>query len=241
MSNVHLKEILHNSRNIVFFGGAGVSTESGIPDFRSAAGLFSSPFGEYSPEDVLSHRFFMEHPQEFYQFYKRKMLHPEAVPGIAHQALAALEAKGRLRAVITQNIDGLHQQAGSRKVMELHGSVQRNYCMDCGRFYPVGFMLDLPCKLPKCEDCGGLIKPDVVLYGESLDIDLLQKAQQSIEQAEVLIVAGTSLRVQPAAGLVRCYSGKKLIMINKTDTPMDAAADLVLRDSIGSVLSQVLD
>ena len=236
-----LRTILDASDNIVFFGGAGVSTESNIPDFRSAGGLFSERVGkrELSPEEILSHTFFMQHTEEFYDFYKNKMIYKDAKPNPAHLALARLEQAGKLKAVITQNIDGLHQQAGSREVLELHGSVHRNYCMSCGQFFPLDAMLE-SAGVPKCSRCGGIVKPDVVLYEESLDTGVLEKARRYIEQADVLIVAGTSLRVYPAAGLIRFFRGRHLVLINKSPTPYDHAASLVIHDSIGKTLKACL-
>ena len=233
-----LKEIVAESRNIVFFGGAGTSTESGIPDFRSADGLYQAAGrGRIAPEEILSHDFFMARPADFYAFYRSKMLYPEARPNAAHHALARMEAQGRLAAVVTQNIDGLHQKAGSRNVLELHGSVHRNFCMDCREAYSLEDVLASKEECPRCARCGGMIKPDVVLYQESLDTDLLQRAANYIRQADVLIVAGTSLTVQPAAGLVRLYEGNKFILINKSATPMDGAADYAISDSVAKVLS----
>lgn len=230
-----LRNILNDSDHIVFFGGAGVSTESGIPDFRSAGGLYSERVGHLSPEEILSHTFFMNHPEEFFAFYKSKMIYRDAKPNDAHLALARLEREGRLKAVITQNIDGLHQAAGSREVLELHGSVHRNYCMDCRRFHDLDHVLASE-GVPRCVDCGGIVKPDVVLYEEALDMDILGRSRRYIEQADVLIVAGTSLRVYPAAGLVGFFGGRHLVLINKSPTPYDHAATLVIQDSIGKTL-----
>ena len=235
-----LKRIIDGSDNIVFFGGAGVSTESGIPDFRSAGGLFSERVGKLSPEEMLSHTFFMAHTEEFFEFYKSKMIYRDARPNDAHLALARLERAGRLKAVITQNIDGLHQEAGSREVLELHGSVHRNYCMNCRRFHGLDHVLQSE-GIPKCESCGGIVKPDVVLYEEALDMDLLGRARRYIEQADVLIVAGTSLRVYPAAGLVQFFGGRHLVLINKSPTPYDHAATLVIHDSIGETLKACVE
>jgi len=231
-----LRDIINASNNIVFFGGAGVSTESNIPDFRSANGLYSEQTGkEYTPEEMLSHDFFMSHTEEFFDYYKNKLIYKDAQPNYAHLALAKLEQMGKLKAVITQNIDGLHQKAGSKEVLELHGSVYRNYCMDCNKFFTLDYILEAA-GVPKCDQCGGIVKPDVVLYGESLDMNLLNKAIWYIEQAEVLIVAGTSLMVYPAAGLIRYFRGKNLVLINKTPTPYDHWANLVINDSIGETL-----
>ena len=231
-----LKTWIEASDNIVFFGGAGVSTESGIPDFRSVDGLYHQQF-EYPPETILSHTFFYQHPDYFYRFYRQKMLPLEAQPNAAHKKLAELEQAGKLRAVITQNIDGLHQKAGSRNVLELHGSIWRNYCTRCGKFYPPEFIRDCA-GVPRC-DCGGVVKPDVVLYEEGLSEDVLHRAVHAISEADVLIVGGTSLTVYPAAGLIRYYRGSKLVLINRDETPYDTAADLVLREPIGQVFAQV--
>ena len=231
-----LKTWIEASDNIVFFGGAGVSTESGIPDFRSVDGLYHQQF-EYPPETILSHTFFYQHPDYFYRFYRQKMLPLEAQPNAAHKKLAELEAAGKLRAVITQNIDGLHQKAGSKTVLELHGSIWRNYCTRCGKFYPPEFIRDCA-GVPRC-DCGGVVKPDVVLYEEGLSEDVLHRAVHAISRADVLIVGGTSLTVYPAAGLIRYYRGSKLVLINRDETPYDTAADLVLRDPIGQVFAQL--
>lgn len=230
--NSELKEILSKSNNIVFFGGAGVSTESGIPDFRSVDGLYHTKY-KYPPERMISHSFFVSNPEDFYDFYINKMIFLNAKPNQAHKKLADLEKEGKLKAVITQNIDGLHQAAGSKNVCELHGSVHRNYCMKCGKFYDVNFVVESK-GLPKCT-CGGLVKPDVVLYEESLDSRILEKSIDFIEGADVLIVGGTSLVVYPAAGLINYFRGTKLVLINKTSTPMDRKADLVIYDSIGKV------
>ena len=225
-----LQELISGSDNIVFFGGAGVSTESGIPDFRSVDGLYHQKYA-YPPEEILSHTFFVNHTEEFYRFYKDKMLCPDARPNQAHKKLAELEEKGKLRAVITQNIDGLHQMAGSRKVLELHGSVHRNYCQHCGKAYDASYMLHAE-GIPRCS-CGGVIKPDVVLYEEGLDNDILSESVERISEADVLIIGGTSLVVYPAAGLVNYYRGHKLVVINKSPTPMDRNADLLVQGSIG--------
>lgn len=230
-----LKNWIDESSNIVFFGGAGVSTESGIPDFRSVDGLYNMQY-DYPPETIISHSFYQRRPEEFYRFYKNKMLFPEAKPNAAHLALAKLEEQGKLKAVITQNIDGLHQAAGSREVLELHGSVHRNYCTRCGTFYGLADILGME-GVPRCE-CGGIIKPDVVLYEEGLDQKILQKSVSYIRNAEVLIVGGTSLTVYPAAGLIDYYRGNRLVLINKSVTPMDDRADLVISGSIGEVLGQ---
>ena len=233
-----LRQWIEESDNIVFFGGAGVSTESQIPDFRSVDGLYNQKY-RYPPETIISHTFYKRYPEEFFRFYKDRMLFPEAKPNKAHLALAKLEVDGKLRAVITQNIDGLHQAAGSREVLELHGSVHRNYCERCGRFYSLEEILDME-GVPRCS-CGGAVKPDVVLYEEGLDQGILRKAVRYIEEADVLIVGGTSLVVYPAAGLVDYYRGHKLVLINKSETPMDSRADLIINDSIGKVLGEFLD
>ncbi len=230
-----LKQWIKESENIVFFGGAGVSTESGIPDFRSQDGLYHQQY-DYPPEQILSHTFFMKKPEEFFRFYHNKMIAADAKPNKAHLALAKLEQEGKLKAVITQNIDGLHQDAGSREVLELHGSVRRNHCMRCGKFYGLE-TIQAQAGVPRCS-CGGIIKPDVVLYEEGLDMDTLNKAVAYISQADVLIVGGTSLTVYPAAGLVDYYRGKKLVLINRDATPLDGSADLVINGKIGGVLSQ---
>ena len=231
-----LKELVDGSNNIVFFGGAGVSTESGIPDFRSTDGLYHQQYA-YPPETILSHSFFMRKPDEFYRFYKNKMLFLDAAPNAAHKKLAELEAKGKLKAVITQNIDGLHQAAGSKEVLELHGSVHRNYCMRCGKFYDAGYMLHAE-GIPTCE-CGGMIKPDVVLYEEGLDNAVLSKSIEYIANADVLIIGGTSLVVYPAAGLVDYYRGNKLVVVNMSVTPQDKNADLVVQGPIGQIFSRL--
>ena len=228
-----LKQWLSESENLGFFGGAGVSTESKIPDFRSTDGLYNQQYA-YPPETILSHTFYMRRPEEFYRFYRNKMLFPDAEPNRAHKALAKLEQEGRLRAVITQNIDGLHQKAGSQEVLELHGSVLRNYCTKCGKFYGLEAVLESE-GVPRCT-CGGVIKPDVVLYEEGLDQHTLQKAVYYISNADVLIIGGTSLTVYPAAGLIDYYGGKKLVLINKSVTPMDSRADLVISGPIGEIL-----
>ena len=230
-----LKQWIKESENIVFFGGAGVSTESGIPDFRSQDGLYHQQY-DYPPEQILSHTFFMKKPEEFFRFYHNKMIAADAKPNKAHLALAKLEREGKLKAVITQNIDGLHQDAGSREVLELHGSVRRNHCMRCGKFYGLETN-QAQAGVPRCS-CGGMIKPDVVLYEEGLDMDTLNKAVAYISQADVLIVGGTSLTVYPAAGLVDYYRGKKLVLINRDATPLDGSAGLVINGKIGEVLSQ---
>ena len=232
-----LNEWVKNSTNIVFFGGAGVSTESGIPDFRSVDGLYRQKY-DFSPETIISHSFFMRNPEYFYQFYRDKLL-VTAKPYIVHLKLADWEKKGRLKAIVTQNIDGLHQKAGSKNVFELHGSVYRNYCMRCHKFYDFDYMKN-SCGVPKCE-CGGIIKPDVVLYEEGLDDDTVSGAVEAIANADLLIVGGTSLVVYPAAGLLRYFRGDKIALINKTATDMDNMADVVIRDNIGKVFSELID
>ena len=230
-----LKEIVDGSNNIVFFGGAGVSTESGIPDFRSVDGLYNQKY-DYPPETILSHTFYRSRPEEFFRFYKDKMLCLTAKPNAAHIKLAKWEKEGKLKAVITQNIDGLHQAAGSREVLELHGSVLRNYCERCGEFHDAEHMLHAPA-VPVCSKCGGPVKPDVVLYEEGLDQNILNRAVQYIREADVLIIGGTSLVVYPAAGLIDYYRGNKLVVINKTPTDRDSMADLVVQGSIGEIFS----
>ena len=229
-----LKEIIEQSDNIVFFGGAGVSTESGIPDFRSTDGLYHQEY-RFPPETILSHTFFRQNPEEFYRFYRAKMLVSGAKPNAAHLKLAEWEREGRLKAVITQNIDGLHQAAGSRRVLELHGSVLRNYCERCHRFYDVAAVAQST-GVPHYE-CGGIIKPDVVLYEESLNMDTMREAIAAISEADVLIVGGTSLVVYPAAGLIDYYRGNKLVLINRTPTAKDSAADMVVTGSIGEIFA----
>ncbi len=233
-----LRQWIDESSNIVFFGGAGVSTESGIPDFRSVDGLYHQQY-DYPPETIISHSFYVRNPKEFYRFYKNKMLFPKAMPNAAHCALAKLEQQGKLKAVVTQNIDGLHQAAGSKEVLELHGSVHRNYCTRCKTSYSLEDIMEMG-EVPTCG-CGGIIKPDVVLYEEGLDQATLQKAVYYIQHADMLIIGGTSLTVYPAAGLVDYYKGDKLVLINKSVTPMDGRADLVVSGKIGEVFSQIVD
>ena len=233
---LELKKIIKESNYIVFFGGAGVSTESGVPDFRSVDGLYNQSY-KYPPETILSHSFFMRNTEEFYKFYKEKMLFKNVEPNNAHKALSKLEKMDKVKAVITQNIDGLHQAAGSHAVYELHGSVHRNYCMKCKKFYGFDYMYNSD-SVPKCE-CGGIIKPDVVLYEEGLDDITVNESVKHISNADTLIIGGTSLAVYPAAGLIRYFRGKKLILINKSVTSLDNEADLVINDSIGKVLSEV--
>lgn len=228
-----LKQWISESHNIVFFGGAGVSTESDIPDFRSKDGLYNQEY-DYPPETILSHSFYIKKPEEFYRFYRKKMLFPNAKPNRAHLALAKLEKEGKVKAVITQNIDGLHQAAGSEEVLELHGSIHRNYCMKCRKFYDRSSILNME-GVPHC-DCGGVIKPDVVLYEEGLDNDTMHRSVEFIRNADMLIIGGTSLTVYPAAGLIDYYGGNKLVLINKSVTSRDSQADLMIGDSIGKVL-----
>ena len=230
-----LEKILEQSKNIVFFGGAGVSTESGIPDFRSVDGLYNQKYA-YPPEVILSHTFWERNPEEFYRFYRDKLIVRGAKPNPAHLRLAKLEQQGKLRAVVTQNIDGLHQAAGSKTVYELHGSTLRNYCTRCGKFYPVEFIAESE-GIPRCE-CGGIVKPDVVLYEESLDQKVLTRAVRALEAADLLIVGGTSLAVYPAAGLLRYYGGRELVVINMTPTPADKLATLCIQQPIGQVLGE---
>ncbi len=231
-----LKKWIDESERIVFFGGAGVSTESGIPDFRSVDGLYSQKF-DYPPETIISHTFFVQKPEYFFRFYREKMLPLGFAPNITHRKLAQWEAQGKLSAVVTQNIDGLHQKAGSRRVYELHGSVLRNYCTRCGKFYPAEFIRDCP-GVPKCA-CGGTVKPDVVLYEEPLDEETVEKSVKAIANADLLLVAGTSLTVYPAAGLLRYYRGQRLALINRDATPYDGQADLVLHAGLGDVFSKL--
>jgi len=231
------KKIIEESDNVVFFGGAGVSTESGIPDFRSKDGLYSLKY-KFPPEEIISHSFFMRNPEEFYRFYKDKMLCLSAEPNACHLALAKLEKEGKLKAVITQNIDGLHQKAGSKNVLELHGSVLRNYCMRCGKAYSAEYIKNSD-GVPRCS-CGGTLKPDVVLYEESLDGETIEKSIEAISRADVLIIGGTSLAVYPAAGLIDYYRGNKLIVINLSPTPRDGEADLLIDKRIGEVFKEFL-
>lgn len=231
-----LQEIIDDSQNIVFFGGAGVSTESNIPDFRSADGLYQQKY-KYSPEQIVSHSFFYNNTEGFYEFYKDKMMFLDAKTNAAHQKLAELEAAGKLTAIITQNIDGLHQAAGSKNVYEIHGSILRNYCRKCGKFYDAAYVKNAD-GIPRC-DCGGLIKPDVVLYEESLDSGLIQKSLQAISEADTLIIGGTSLVVYPAAGFVDYFRGKHLVVINKSETAKSVKAELSIAAPIGEILSQI--
>ena len=234
---MELQTIIDEARRIVFFGGAGVSTESGIPDFRSADGLYSQKY-KFPPEEIVSHDFFMHNTEEFYRFYRDRMIFPQAKPNAAHLKLAELERAGKLSAVITQNIDGLHTAAGSRRVIELHGSVHRNHCMKCGKSYGLDFVMG--CEgVPRCE-CGGIVKPDVVLYGENLDDNDINSAINEISRADVLIIGGTSLAVYPAAGLIRFFNGEHIVVINKSPISADRNADLVIKESIGEALGKVV-
>ena len=238
MKYEQLQEWVTQARKIVFFGGAGVSTESGIPDFRSVDGLYNQKY-DYPPEQMLSHTFFMRHPEEFFRFYRDKMLPLEAKPNAAHLKLAEWEKAGKMTGVVTQNIDGLHQAAGSKTVMELHGSVLRNYCEDCNKFFDVNYVKNSK-GVPVCDKCGGRVKPDVVLYEENLNMDILEASVNYISQADMLIIGGTSLVVYPAAGLIRYYRGNKLVLVNKSETSADRGANLVIHDSIGKVFSQII-
>lgn len=237
----HLQKIIDESDNIVFFGGAGVSTESGIPDFRSVDGLYNQKW-KYPPETIISHSFFYKDTKEFYRFYREKLLAKGIEPNAAHKKLAELEACGKLKAIVTQNIDGLHQKAGSKTVYELHGSTLRNFCLDCGKFYDDSFIetsASSPDTLPHCTECGGLVKPDVVLYEEGLDDRIIENAVQAIANADTLIIGGTSLVVYPAASFVRYFRGNHLVLLNKSETQMDSYAELVIHEPIGQVLSQI--
>ncbi|MEQ8198873.1 MAG: NAD-dependent protein deacylase [Clostridiaceae bacterium] len=241
MSLEKLKEIINNSNNIVFFGGAGVSTESGIPDFRSSNGLFNQKLNKtFTPEQLVSHTFFMRYPEEFFNFYRDKLIYQNAKPNDAHISLAKLEKLGKLKAIITQNIDGLHQMAGSKNVYELHGSVHRNYCMKCNKFYDVDFIIKSE-GVPICTKCGGTVKPDVVLYEEGLSEDTINSAVNAISKADTLIIGGTSLTVYPAAGLIRYFRGRHLVLINKSATSYDNSAEIVINNSIGETLKEVLE
>ena len=232
-----LKEIVDNTDNLVFFGGAGVSTESGIPDFRSTDGLYNMKY-KYPPETIVSHTFFVRRTEEFYEFYKDKMMALDAKPNKAHYKLAQWEKEGKCRAVVTQNIDGLHQMAGSKKVLELHGSIHRNYCTKCGKFFDAAYVKNSE-GVPRCDACGGLVKPDVVLYEEGLDSQTISDAVYAISHADVLIIGCTSLAVYPAAGMIDYFRGSHLVLINRSSTPRDSQADLVINDSIGEVFGQL--
>lgn len=236
-----LADILRESNNIVFFGGAGVSTASNIPDFRSSNGLYSKKLGKnFTPEEAVSHSFFVRHTDEFYEFYKKNLVYPDAKPNDCHIALAKLEQMGKLKAVVTQNIDGLHQAAGSKVVYELHGSVLRNYCTKCRKFFDDKYVTAAP-GVPECDECGGLVKPDVVLYEEGLDNDVINGAVNAISRADTLIIGGTSLVVYPAAGLINYFEGKNLILINKSKTDADSRADLVINDDIAKVMKEAVE
>lgn len=236
-----LKDLIANHNNIVFFGGAGVSTESNIPDFRSSTGLFSQKLNkQFTAEQLVSHTFFVRYPEEFFEFYKDKLIYPNAKPNNAHIALAKLEEMGKLKAVITQNIDGLHQMAGSKNVLELHGSVHRNYCTKCGKFFDLESMLNLGGNIPYCDNCGSIVKPDVVLYEEALDSDIITKTISAISNADLLSIGGTSLAVYPAASFIDYYKGNYIALINKANTVYDKSASLVINKPIGEVLYEAV-
>lgn len=238
---VKLAQLLRESENIVFFGGAGISTASGIPDFRSSDGLYSKKLSRrFSPEQAVSHSFFVRYTDEFFDFYKKNLVYPNALPNACHKVLAQLEAMGKLKAVVTQNIDGLHQAAGSKTVYELHGSVLRNYCMDCHAFYDADYVMAAD-GVPRCAKCGGIVKPDVVLYEEGLDNQVISGAVRAIAAADTLIIGGTSLVVYPAAGLIDYFQGKSLVLINKSATLADNRADLVINDDIAKVMAQAAE
>lgn len=237
-----LVDILRDSKKIVFFGGAGVSTESGIPDFRSANGIYNEKLGmNLSPEQLVSHTYFEKYPKDFFEFYRDKLVYPDAKPNGCHIALAKLERMGKLSAIVTQNIDGLHQAAGAENVYELHGSVLRNYCLGCGAKYDAAFVMDAAPDVPKCPKCGGTVRPDVVLYEEALDGEVIQDSIDAIETADTLIIGGTSLVVYPAAGFIRYFAGKHLVVINKSETRADSKAELVIRAPIGEIMSEAVD
>lgn len=241
MSIKKLANMIKESSNIVFFGGAGVSTESNIPDFRSASGLFNEKLNKnFTPEQLVSHSFYIRYPEEFYKFYKDKLVYKEARPNKAHIALAKLEKIGKLKAIVTQNIDGLHQMAGSKNVLELHGSIHRNYCTKCNKFFNLDEMLNLDGIVPYCDTCKNIIKPDVVLYEEGLDDNIISKTISSISSSDLLIIGGTSLVVYPAASFINYFKGKNMVLINKSKTPYDSKADLVINDSIGVILDEVI-
>lgn len=241
MSIKKLANMIKESNNIVFFGGAGVSTESNIPDFRSASGLFNEKLNKnFTPEQLVSHSFYIRYPEEFYKFYKDKLVYKEARPNKAHIALAKLEKIGKLKAIVTQNIDGLHQMAGSKNVLELHGSIHRNYCTKCNKFFNLDEMLNLDGIVPYCDTCKNIIKPDVVLYEEGLDDNVISKTISSISSSDLLIIGGTSLVVYPAASFINYFKGKNMVLINKSKTPYDSKADLVINDSIGRILDEVI-
>lgn len=233
-----LKKIIDTSKNTVLFTGAGISCPSGIPDFRSADGLYGEKGGGYSPEQIISHSFFVAHPKEFYEFYKSKMVYPKAKPNAAHRYFAKLEEEGKLSAIVTQNIDGLHQAAGSRNVLEFHGSVHRNHCLRCGKFFDVNYVMNSS-GAPKCDNCGGPVKPDVVLYEEGIDADVFEKSVAAIENAQTVIVVGTSLAVYPAAGLLTGFRGENLVLVNKQATPFDRYATLVFNEDVVNVVKRL--
>lgn len=233
-----LKKIIDTSKNTVLFTGAGISCPSGIPDFRSADGLYNEKGGGYSPEQIISHSFFVAHPKEFYEFYKSKMVYPKAKPNAAHRYFAKLEEEGKLSAIVTQNIDGLHQAAGSKNVLEFHGSVHRNHCMRCGKFFDVNYVMNSS-GAPKCDKCGGPVKPDVVLYEEGIDADVFEKSVAAIENAQTVIVVGTSLAVYPAAGLLTEFRGENLVLVNKQATPFDRYATLVFNEDVVNVVKRL--
>ena len=233
-----LKKIIDTSKNTVLFTGAGISCPSGIPDFRSADGLYGEKGGGYSPEQIISHSFFVAHPKEFYEFYKSKMVYPKAKPNAAHRYFAKLEEEGKLSAIVTQNIDGLHQAAGSKNVLEFHGSVHRNHCMRCGKFFDVNYVMNSS-GAPKCDKCGGPVKPDVVLYEEGIDADVFEKSVAEIENAQTVIVVGTSLAVYPAAGLLTGFRGENLVLVNKQATPFDRYATLVFNEDVVNVVKRL--
>lgn len=237
-----LSKWIAESDNIVFFGGAGVSTESGIPDFRSAAGIYQmEKESPYSPEEILSRPFFNRHPEVFFDFYKSKMIHRDAQPNQAHLLLANLETEGRLKTVVTQNIDGLHQSAGSRRVLELHGSIHRNFCMDCGKFHSLDEVMASPSIVPACSACGGIVKPDVVLYGENLNDRVITETVQALAEADLLLIGGTSLTVYPAASLIGYFRGRRIVLLNASATSYDDRADLLIAEPIGAVMGRVAD
>ena len=233
-----LKKIIDTSKNTVLFTGAGISCPSGIPDFRSADGLYNEKGGGYSPEQIISHSFFVAHPKEFYEFYKSKMVYPKAKPNAAHRYFAKLEEEGKLSAIVTQNIDGLHQAAGSKNVLEFHGSVHRNHCMRCGKFFDVNYVMNSS-GAPKCDKCGGPVRPDVVLYEEGIDADVFEKSVAAIENAQTVIVVGTSLAVYPAAGLLTGFRGENLVLVNKQATPFDRYATLVFNEDVVNVVKRL--
>ncbi len=239
MPDMTFTEMVLSSDNIVFFGGAGVSTESGIPDFRGSGGLYTDSTAKIPPEVILSHDYLYAHPREFYSYYRANMLYPNAKPNACHIALARLEKMGKLKAVITQNIDGLHQKAGSRNVIELHGSSLKNYCVKCGKKYDLDYILSCD-GVPKCQDCGGFVRPDVVMYGEGLDSYAIEAAVRAVSECDMLIVGGTSLTVYPAAGFVNYYQGDKLVIVNRDPTPFDSHAKMVIRRPIGEVFSDII-